>query len=201
MAIAFYSAPAAEQARSMEDMGVTYEPWPRRSTSRKNPANGWSTVRFSLFSSRRLAIAYLRREVANEGAAVILELNHYVFLFLIAGMLLHWRPRSFVRAIAAARAVGGRRAHPVPALRRHREDDDRVGAGGLGWRSSSSPSRRRTRSRARRHLLGISWAVHPVGRRQVADRSAVPARGRARRCTCTSDGWCRPTTPPRRSPT
>jgi short-chain fatty acids transporter len=45
---------------------------------------------------------YLVREVIAKGAPVILELNHYVFLFLIAGLLLHWRPRSFVRAIAAA---------------------------------------------------------------------------------------------------
>ncbi len=44
----------------------------------------------------------------HSGASVILELNHYVFLFLIVGMLLHWRPRSFVQAIAAAVApVGG----------------------------------------------------------------------------------------------
>ena len=39
---------------------------------------------------------------------MILELNHYVFLFLIVGLLLHWRPRSFVQAIAAAvTPVGG----------------------------------------------------------------------------------------------
>jgi len=47
-------------------------------------------------------IAFMVREVAVNGASVILELNHYVFLFLIAGLLLHWRPRSFVRAVAAA---------------------------------------------------------------------------------------------------
>jgi short-chain fatty acids transporter len=51
---------------------------------------------------------YLIREVRTSGPAVILELNHYVFLFLIVGLLLHWRPRSFVQAIAAAVApVGG----------------------------------------------------------------------------------------------
>jgi len=38
----------------------------------------------------------------HEGSSVILELNHYIFLFLIAGLLLHWRPRFFVQAIAAA---------------------------------------------------------------------------------------------------
>jgi short-chain fatty acids transporter len=47
-------------------------------------------------------IVYLVREVADKGPAIILDLNHYVFLFLIAGLLLHWRPRSFSRAVTAA---------------------------------------------------------------------------------------------------
>jgi len=32
----------------------------------------------------------------------VLDLNHYIFLFLIAALVLHWRPRSFVAAIAAS---------------------------------------------------------------------------------------------------
>ena len=55
-----------------------------------------------------LGFGYLVREVATAGPAIILDLNHYVFLFLIVGLLLHWRPRSFVQAIAAAiTPVGG----------------------------------------------------------------------------------------------
>jgi short-chain fatty acids transporter len=55
-----------------------------------------------------LGYGYLAGEVATSGPSVILELNHYVFLFLITGLLLHWRPRSFVQAIGAAVApVGG----------------------------------------------------------------------------------------------
>ena len=39
---------------------------------------------------------------------MVLDLNHYVFLFLMVGMLLHWRPKSFVQAIAASvTPVGG----------------------------------------------------------------------------------------------
>jgi len=49
-----------------------------------------------------MGIAYLIREGLTKGPSVILELNHYIFLFLIAGLLLHWRPRFFVQAIAAA---------------------------------------------------------------------------------------------------
>src|SRR5207248_4644704 len=46
-------------------------------------------------------VAYLVREVVEKGPAVILYLNHYIFAFLIAGLLLHWRPRFFVHAVAA----------------------------------------------------------------------------------------------------
>jgi short-chain fatty acids transporter len=49
-----------------------------------------------------LGFAYMTREVIDKGPSVILELNHYLFLFLMAGLLLHWRPRYFVHAISAA---------------------------------------------------------------------------------------------------
>ena len=49
-----------------------------------------------------LGIAYLVAEVATKGSSVLLELNHYVFAFLIAGVLLHWRPRSFLQSIGSA---------------------------------------------------------------------------------------------------
>jgi len=39
---------------------------------------------------------------------VLLQLNHYIFMFLVVGLLLHWRPKSFVQAIGAAiTPVGG----------------------------------------------------------------------------------------------
>jgi short-chain fatty acids transporter len=102
MAIAFYSAPEPRQARSMADMGVTYE---RVMPPTDRPEKPGETLEHSPFLSVLVGVfglVYLAREVAARGASVILELNHYVFLFLIAGLILHWRPRSFVRAIAAA---------------------------------------------------------------------------------------------------
>jgi len=55
-----------------------------------------------------LGFGFLLREVLANGAAVLLQLNHYVFLFLMVGLLLHWRPKSFVQAIAASvTPVGG----------------------------------------------------------------------------------------------
>jgi short-chain fatty acids transporter len=55
-----------------------------------------------------LGFGYLAREVMAKGASVLLDLNHYIFMFLMVGLLLHWRPKSFVQAISAAvTPVGG----------------------------------------------------------------------------------------------
>lgn len=102
MFIAYRAAPGAAQARSMAQMGVTYAP-PPTDIGRPEKPGEWLEYSplLTLFVSG-LGIVYLLREVATFGASVIIELNHYVFAFLIAGLLLHWRPRSFVQAVAAA---------------------------------------------------------------------------------------------------
>lgn len=102
MAIAYYSAPADAQARSMAQMGVEYQPIERAEGRPEKPGEWLEyspllTIVVSVFGA-----AYLAREVAEKGAPVILELNHYVFAFLITGLFLHWRPRSFVNAVSSA---------------------------------------------------------------------------------------------------
>ena len=102
MVIAFYSHPAPLQARSIEEMRVKYEPAVRATGEPETPGEWleYSPVLTVVISA--MGIAYLIREGLTKGPSVILELNHYIFLFLIAGLLLHWRPRFFVQAIAAA---------------------------------------------------------------------------------------------------
>src|SRR6185312_6652022 len=95
-------APAETHARSMADMGVTYAP---ATAPRERPEKPGEYLEYSPLLSVIVGVfglAYLATEVASKGASVILELNHYVFLFLVAGILLHWRPRSCVKSIAAA---------------------------------------------------------------------------------------------------
>jgi len=100
MAIAYYSHPAAGNARGMAEMGVTYEPAKTGSGKAQTPGEWleYSPLLTVLISS--LGLAYLYREVATGGFRVLLDLNHYIFLFLIVGLLLHWRPRHFVQAIS-----------------------------------------------------------------------------------------------------
>ena len=108
MAICYYSAPGEREARGMQAMGIVYEPATRDIGRRDRPGEWLEYSPLLTIVVCALGYGYLVREVAVGGAAVILELNHYVFLFVITGLLLHWRPKSFVQAIAAAVGpVGG----------------------------------------------------------------------------------------------
>jgi short-chain fatty acids transporter len=108
MAICYYSAPAAGEARGMREMGVAYQPATQTISARETPGEWLEYSPLLTVVASTLGFLYLFREVATNGPSIVLELNHYVFLFLIVGLLLHWRPRSFVQAIAASVApVGG----------------------------------------------------------------------------------------------
>ena len=108
MAIAFYSAPRGEEARSMQDMGVTYAPATHDIGKRATPGEWLEHSPLLTIVMSLLGLGYLVREVLASGPAVLLQLDHYLFLFLVVGLLLHWRPKSFVQAIAASvTPVGG----------------------------------------------------------------------------------------------
>ena len=108
MALAFYSAPAAAQARSMSAMGVAETASTTDLGKREKPGEWLEYSPLLTIVICVLGFGYLVREVLTRGPNILLELNHYVFLFLIVGLLLHWRPKSFVQAIAASiMPVGG----------------------------------------------------------------------------------------------
>jgi short-chain fatty acids transporter len=108
MALCYYSAPSANDARGMADMGIAYEPVQPDRTRRDTPGEWLEYSPLLTVIVCALGFMYLAREVGTSGPAILLDLNHYVFTFLIVGMLLHWRPRSFVKAVAAAIGpVGG----------------------------------------------------------------------------------------------
>jgi short-chain fatty acids transporter len=100
--IAYYSAPDEANVRSIEDMGVRHAPLEMDRSEARTPGEWLEYSPLLSVVISGVGIAYLAGEVAARGASVILDLNHYVFLFVIAGILLHWRPRSFVQAIAGA---------------------------------------------------------------------------------------------------
>ena len=108
MAISYYSAPPASEAKGMADMGVTYTPATQQIGARQTPGEWLEYSPVLTVVICGLGYAFLLREIATNGLAVVLQLNHYIFLFLLTGLLLHWRPKSFVQAIAASVVpVGG----------------------------------------------------------------------------------------------
>ena len=108
MAVAYYSAPSAAHAKSMGDMGVTYAPATTDLGRRMTPGEWLEYSPLLTIVICVLGFGYLAREVMASGVGVLLDLNHYLFLFLMVGLLLHWRPKSFVQAIAASvTPVGG----------------------------------------------------------------------------------------------
>ncbi len=108
MAIAYYSAPGESQARSMTDMGVGYAPATSHIGKRETPGEWLEYSPLLTIVVCLLGFGYLAREVTAHGFGVLLQLDHYVFLFLMVGVLLHWRPRSFVQSVAASVVpVGG----------------------------------------------------------------------------------------------
>jgi short-chain fatty acids transporter len=108
MAVSFYSSPSESHAHTMKDMGVSYAPATRDIGKRERPGEWLEYSPLLTIVACVLGFGYLALEIRDKGAGVVLDLNHYVFLFLIVGMLLHWRPKSFVQAIAASvTPVGG----------------------------------------------------------------------------------------------
>jgi short-chain fatty acids transporter len=100
-AICYYSAPSAGEARGMAAMGVEHQETNAAVGKAETPGEWLEYSPLLTIFIGGCGIAYMMREVAEKGPSIILDLNHFVFSFLVAGLLLHWRPKSFTKAIAA----------------------------------------------------------------------------------------------------
>ena len=89
-------------------LGVDYAPATSDIGARERPGEWLEHSPLLTIVACVLGFGYFVLEIRAKGVGVVLDLNHYVFLFLIVGMLLHWRPKSFVQAIGASvTPVGG----------------------------------------------------------------------------------------------
>ena len=99
--IAYLSAPSAAAARPAAAFGLAF-PAMRHDLERRERPGEWleySPVLTILISL--LAAGWLVDTFARQGPmTAIANLNTYNFIFLMAGLLLHWRPRRFLRAVA-----------------------------------------------------------------------------------------------------
>jgi len=99
--VAYFSAPATS-TRTAESFGIADAQPAVTVEERRTPAEWLEYVPSLSIAIGVLGIAYFGQVLRARGPLAALDLNTYNFLFLMAGLLLHWRPRSFTRAVTNA---------------------------------------------------------------------------------------------------
>ncbi len=101
VAIAWFSAPDGADARTASEMGVVFEPMELATVEQaQTPGERFERSPVLSVLVAALMIWYLVSTFRAKGGLAALDLNNFNFAFIAAGLLLHWRPRSFLRAVA-----------------------------------------------------------------------------------------------------
>jgi short-chain fatty acids transporter len=102
--LCWWTAPTGAAARTARDFGI--EDAPAQTPVEREPPRPGDWLETSPLLTLLLSlpgIGWLWLEFASKPATeAIANLNTYNFLFLSLGLLLHWRPRSFLDAVARA---------------------------------------------------------------------------------------------------
>jgi short-chain fatty acids transporter len=99
--IAWKSAPADPLAQTAAQLGVDVSLKPHPPLARTRPAEWLDLSPLPTLFIAALGFAWLAKEFAAKGGvAAISNLNTYNFLFVMAGLLLQWRPRRFMESVA-----------------------------------------------------------------------------------------------------
>jgi short-chain fatty acids transporter len=108
-AIAYASAPAPGRARTAERLGLDIGPPTLRLPDRRRPGDWLEHSPALTIVLVMLASGWLVHEFgATNWTQVVSNLKSYNIAFLFLGLLLHWRPRRFLDAVAeAAKATSG----------------------------------------------------------------------------------------------
>ncbi|HEV2200169.1 MAG TPA: TIGR00366 family protein [Bryobacteraceae bacterium] len=108
--IAYLSAPSAQHARTIEHFGIQFGAENPAPEVRTKPGEWLEFSPILTICVAALSLWYLADvfRTSPQGALAALDLNIYNLIFLTAGLLLHWRPRHFLRAVGESiPAVGG----------------------------------------------------------------------------------------------
>ncbi|HEU5161505.1 MAG TPA: TIGR00366 family protein [Thermoanaerobaculia bacterium] len=100
VAVAWFSCPRDEDARTAEEMGIRFEPLVIEQEEARTPGEKLEQSPVLTLLVGSIMVAWLARQIAAKGAIAALDLNTFNFTFITLGMLLHWRPRSFLRAVS-----------------------------------------------------------------------------------------------------
>ena len=98
--IAIRSAPGPSAAMTAEDMGIDVSHQEEIVARPQRPGDWLEYSPLLTILLVLLAIGWLVREFSRQSPILaISNLNTYNFIFLMAGLLLHWRPRRFLTAV------------------------------------------------------------------------------------------------------
>ena len=107
--VAYFSAPSEANARTAESMGIAYEPLHGGLEPRTKPGE-WLEYSPLVTIAVVALLAYYLYTVfrdSSQGALAALDLNTYNLMFITVGLLLHWRPKNFMRAVSGAVPAAG----------------------------------------------------------------------------------------------
>lgn len=101
IATAYFSAPSASTARTARMMSADLSKAHDEVPLPKQPGEWLEYSPLLTILLGAMGIGWVWQEFSRSSAiTAISNLNTYNFLFIFAGMLLHWRPRSFLMALA-----------------------------------------------------------------------------------------------------
>lgn len=103
--IAYYSAPREEEAKTFAEAGVRFEPFAIEKAETRTPADRAENSPILSVVIALLMFWFLAMQIRERGGFAAVDLNNFNLAFIAFGLVLHWRPRSFLRAVA----------HSVPA--------------------------------------------------------------------------------------
>jgi short-chain fatty acids transporter len=110
IAVAYWSAPSPERAKTAAAFGIKFEEIDMKIEPRQKPGE-WLEYSPVLTIIVAVLLGWYLFDVfktSPQGALAALDLNTYNLMFITLGMLLHWRPRRFIRAVAqSVPATGG----------------------------------------------------------------------------------------------
>ncbi len=100
---AWLSAPAPARSITAQKLGVEVETETPSLPPRERPSEWLEYSPVITILLVALSLGWILQEFASKNALVAISgLNTYNFTFLTLGLLLHWRPRSFLNAVAKA---------------------------------------------------------------------------------------------------
>lgn len=107
--ICYMSAPSKEATRTAEDLGVDLQADELKPASRQRPGDYLEFSPLLTIAVVLLAIGWLWNAFRTGNPLITMsQLNTYNFVFLLLGLILHWRPRSFLESfVNAMPSVGG----------------------------------------------------------------------------------------------